>query len=198
MFVLPHFINTCAKWFGLKPRREQQHSVSSVLYKYRRQKVADISLPLRLRCGNNWEIPLQQGKYGKGCIILLYFTFRFFVRPIRTPVGKLRFQLGEDLFMLDSLTIYRLFYFYTEETAAACRVTHQIERLEVPMKEAMRGKSRKLRWYACRRGDSTFGQILQKRHFTLCIFVEFIQIDQPHFWQKTFCLSFWCQLRLSI
>ena len=32
---------------------EQQHSVSSVLYKYRRQKVADISLLLRLRCGNN-------------------------------------------------------------------------------------------------------------------------------------------------
>ena len=52
--------------------------------------------------------------------------FRFFVEPIRTSVGKFRFQLGEDLFMLDSLTIYRLFYFYAEEAAAACRITHQI------------------------------------------------------------------------
>ena len=48
----PIFINTCAKWFGLN-LVEQQHSVSSVLYKYRQQKVADISLLLRLRCGNN-------------------------------------------------------------------------------------------------------------------------------------------------
>ena len=63
--VLPPFLSILAQNGSDWNLVEQQHSVSSVLYKYRRQKVADISLPLRLRCGNNWEIPLRQGKYGK-------------------------------------------------------------------------------------------------------------------------------------
>ena len=98
------------------------------------------------------------------------------------PVGKLRLQLGKNLFVLDSLTIYRLFYFHTEETTAACRITHQIETVRSSDKRSDTWQVPKITLVSFADVEARhLHQIFQKRHLLFRIFVEFIQIDESHF-----------------
>ena len=124
----PNFYQYLRKMVPVETSQGLQHSISSKFFINISGRVSRIfSLLLRLWCRAAENTSSTRTSTVKGCIILLYFMFRFFVEPIRTSVGKFRFQLGEDLLSCSIPSHLSAFLLLREEAAAACRITHQIQ-----------------------------------------------------------------------